>query len=55
MMKLSLAMGAHASTLSGLSGIGDLMLTCFGGLSRNRTVGMLLGEGCLNCTVMFIL
>lgn len=32
-------------TCSGLSGIGDLMLTCFGSLSRNRTVGKRLGSG----------
>lgn len=45
MMKLSLAMGAEPATLSGLAGMGDLMLTCYGPLSRNRTVGRLLGEG----------
>ena len=32
-------------TLSGLSGMGDLVLTCTGGLSRNRAVGQALGEG----------
>ena len=37
--------GARPETLSGLSGIGDLMLTCFGSLSRNRTVGFRLGQG----------
>jgi glycerol-3-phosphate dehydrogenase len=45
MMKLALRMGAQPTTLSGLSGIGDLILTCYGPLSRNRTVGKLLGEG----------
>jgi len=43
--KLAVAMGAHPKTVSGLSGIGDLMLTCFGSLSRNRTVGKRLGQG----------
>lgn len=45
MMKLALRMGAQPATLSGLAGMGDLMLTCYGPLSRNRTVGKLLGEG----------
>eukprot|EP00854_Cymbomonas_tetramitiformis_P019138 gene19138-22882_t len=39
------AMGADPTTLSGLAGMGDLMLTCMGGLSRNRTVGVRLGKG----------
>jgi glycerol-3-phosphate dehydrogenase (NAD+) len=43
--RLAITMGAHPSTLSGLAGMGDLMLTCYGPLSRNRTVGRLLGEG----------
>jgi glycerol-3-phosphate dehydrogenase (NAD(P)+) len=38
-------MGAHPLTFSGLSGIGDLLLTCTGDLSRNRTVGLELGRG----------
>ena len=38
-------MGARPETLSGLSGIGDLILTCTGSLSRNRTVGKRLGQG----------
>jgi glycerol-3-phosphate dehydrogenase (NAD(P)+) len=38
-------MGANPLTFSGLSGIGDLVLTCTGELSRNRTVGYKLGEG----------
>jgi len=45
MRKLAIAMGSRAETLAGLSGIGDLMLTCYGSLSRNRTVGKRLGEG----------
>ena len=45
MRRLGVAMGAHASTFSGLAGIGDLVLTCNGTLSRNRTVGYRLGQG----------
>ena len=45
MTKLAVALGAQPATLSGLSGIGDLMLTCYGALSRNRTVGLRLGRG----------
>ena len=43
--RLGVAMGARASTFSGLAGIGDLVLTCTGTLSRNRTVGYRLGHG----------
>lgn len=43
--RLGVAMGAHPLTLSGLSGVGDLILTCTGGLSRNRYVGVELGKG----------
>lgn len=43
--RLGLAMGARAETFSGLAGIGDLVLTCTGDLSRNRTVGVRLGKG----------
>ncbi len=43
--RFGLAMGAHYSTFMGLSGLGDLMLTCAGDLSRNRTVGLRLGRG----------
>jgi glycerol-3-phosphate dehydrogenase (NAD(P)+) len=43
--RLGIAMGAHPETFSGLSGIGDLMLTCTGGLSRNRAVGERIGRG----------
>ncbi len=43
--RLSTAMGARAETLSGLAGLGDLVLTCSGDLSRNRTVGLKLARG----------
>jgi len=45
MCRLGVAMGAQASTFSGLAGMGDLVLTCTGTLSRNRTVGYRLGQG----------
>ncbi len=43
--RLSMARGGSALTLAGLAGMGDLVLTCTGELSRNRTVGMELGKG----------
>jgi glycerol-3-phosphate dehydrogenase (NAD(P)+) len=43
--RLAVACGARRETLSGLSGMGDLVLTCTGGLSRNRSVGVELGRG----------
>jgi glycerol-3-phosphate dehydrogenase (NAD(P)+) len=43
--RLACALGARPRTLSGLSGIGDLVLTATGALSRNRTVGIELGRG----------
>src|SRR5438067_2055238 len=43
--RLSVACGARRETLAGLAGMGDLVLTCTGGLSRNRTVGVELGRG----------
>ncbi|GFR46634.1 hypothetical protein Agub_g8245, partial [Astrephomene gubernaculifera] len=43
--KLAVARGAHPLTMSGLAGMGDLVLTCTGDLSRNRTVGLRLGRG----------
>jgi len=43
--RLALKMGAARDTLSGLSGLGDLVLTCTGELSRNRMVGIRLGRG----------
>ena len=45
MNRLGQAMGAEASTFAGLAGMGDLVLTCTGDLSRNRTVGFKLGQG----------
>ncbi|KAH8491684.1 hypothetical protein Peur_065533 [Populus x canadensis] len=42
---LATKMGAKPSTITGLSGTGDIMLTCFVNLSRNRTVGVRLGSG----------
>ena len=43
--RLAVACGARRETLAGLSGVGDLVLTCTGSLSRNRTVGEQLGKG----------
>lgn len=43
--RLGVAMGGDPLTFAGLSGMGDLVLTCTGGLSRNRTVGVELGRG----------
>ena len=43
--RLAVKLGANPLTLSGLSGMGDLILTCTGGLSRNRRVGLELGQG----------
>ncbi|UQX04609.1 NAD(P)H-dependent glycerol-3-phosphate dehydrogenase [Streptomyces sp. RerS4] len=43
--RLAAAMGAHPSTLAGLSGVGDLVATCSSPLSRNRTFGTHLGHG----------
>jgi glycerol-3-phosphate dehydrogenase (NAD(P)+) len=43
--RLGVKLGAQPLTFSGLGGLGDLVLTCTGGLSRNRTVGLKLGEG----------
>jgi glycerol-3-phosphate dehydrogenase (NAD(P)+) len=43
--RLGVAMGAQTATFSGLAGMGDLVLTCTGSLSRNRTVGYRLGQG----------
>jgi glycerol-3-phosphate dehydrogenase (NAD(P)+) len=42
---LAVACGARRETLAGLSGVGDLVLTCTGSLSRNRSVGQALGKG----------
>lgn len=43
--RLGMKMGARIETFAGLAGIGDLVLTCTGGLSRNRFVGLELGKG----------
>ena len=45
MTRLALACGGKAETMAGLAGLGDLVLTCTGGLSRNRSVGVELGRG----------
>ena len=45
MMRLGAALGARAETLMGLAGVGDLVLTCTGDLSRNRRLGVALGRG----------
>jgi len=45
MTRLGLALGARADTFMGLSGLGDLVLTATGDLSRNRQVGLLLAQG----------
>jgi glycerol-3-phosphate dehydrogenase (NAD(P)+) len=45
MTRLALAQGARAETMAGLAGLGDLVLTCTGELSRNRRVGIELGRG----------
>lgn len=44
-MRLVVACGGRPETMAGLAGLGDLVLTCTGGLSRNRTVGVELGHG----------
>lgn len=43
--RLTVACGGRPETMAGLAGLGDLVLTCTGGLSRNRTVGVELGKG----------
>jgi glycerol-3-phosphate dehydrogenase (NAD(P)+) len=43
--RIGVAMGAQAATFAGLSGMGDLVLTCSGDASRNRKVGIALGQG----------
>ena len=44
MTRLGVALGARADTFMGLSGLGDLVLTATGGLSRNRSVGLQLAK-----------
>lgn len=43
--RLGMALGARAETFTGLTGVGDLILTCTGDLSRNRRIGLMLGQG----------
>ena len=43
--RFGVALGAQAATFMGLTGVGDLILTCTGELSRNRQVGLMLGQG----------
>jgi glycerol-3-phosphate dehydrogenase (NAD(P)+) len=43
--RLGVAMGANPLTFAGLAGLGDLVLTCTGDLSRNRTVGLKIAKG----------
>jgi len=43
--RLATKLGAHEGTMAGLAGLGDLVLTCTGDLSRNRTVGLAIGRG----------
>ncbi len=45
MMRLGVKLGAQQATFAGLAGVGDLVLTCTGALSRNRTVGLEIGRG----------
>jgi len=45
MMRMGMVLGAEPTTFSGLTGMGDLVLTCTGGLSRNLSVGRELGKG----------
>jgi glycerol-3-phosphate dehydrogenase (NAD(P)+) len=45
MTRLGVALGARAETFAGLAGMGDLVLTCTGALSRNRAVGLAVGAG----------
>jgi glycerol-3-phosphate dehydrogenase (NAD(P)+) len=45
MTRLGLALGARGETFAGLAGLGDLVLTCTGALSRNRAVGVAIGQG----------
>lgn len=45
LVKIGTALGGHSETFYGLSGFGDLVATCFGGWSRNRTFGQMVAEG----------
>ena len=50
--RLGVKLGARASTFAGLAGVGDLVLTCTGALSRNRSVGLEIGRGATLAEVM---
>jgi glycerol-3-phosphate dehydrogenase (NAD(P)+) len=52
MSRLAAALGAQPETLTGLAGLGDLVLTCTGALSRNRQVGIELGKGRLLAEIL---
>ena len=52
MTRLGVALGARAETFTGLSGMGDLVLTATGDLSRNRKVGLLLAQGKTLCEIL---
>ena len=52
MTRLGIAMGAQAATFAGLAGMGDLVLTCTGDLSRNRSVGLQIGQGRQLCEIL---
>ena len=54
MTRLGVALGARAETFMGLSGLGDLVLTATGDLSRNRQVGLLLAQGKHACSRRWI-
>jgi glycerol-3-phosphate dehydrogenase (NAD(P)+) len=45
MTRLGISLGANAATFAGLAGLGDLVLTCTGALSRNRALGIEIGKG----------
>ena len=45
MTRHGVALGARAETFAGLAGLGDLVLTCTGALSRNRALGVAIGQG----------
>jgi glycerol-3-phosphate dehydrogenase (NAD(P)+) len=50
--RLAVALGGRAETVAGLSGLGDLLLTCTGGSSRNFSLGMALGQGQQLATIL---
>ena len=50
--RLGVAMGANPLTFAGLAGMGDLVLTCTGDLSRNRSVGLKIGKGMKLCEII---